>query len=202
MWQAKPIKFIIELYPDHNNLGFKHATHQKADSLRAGFLSKVDKTVNNVSISNKTHAEFCTEWQVLLYYHNITCAYNYLFNLHQKSISRLHSIFTSLFHSYLFPKSSLQFPLKLTSSIPSNFSPPCFCVQLSQQSTPKILSLPYPFSQFRLREGTRKLGSLMRTDTVLISISFLKVCTVITGLTTTDPYRPDSENWCIAGSSL
>ena len=66
----------------------------------------------------------------------------------------------------------------------------------------KILSLPYPFSQFRLREGTRKLGSLMRTDTVLISISFLKVCTVITGLTTTDPYRPGSENWCIAGSSL
>ena len=110
--------------------------------------------------------------------------------------------FTSLFHSYSFPKSSLQFPLKLSSTIPSNFSPPCFCVQLSQQSTPKILSLPYPFSQFRLREGTRKLGSLMRTDTVLISIFFLKVCTVITGLTTTDPYRPGSENWCIAGSNL
>ena len=33
--QAKPIKFIIKLYADHNTLWVKHATYQKAESLRA-----------------------------------------------------------------------------------------------------------------------------------------------------------------------
>ena len=36
--QSKPIKFFIKLYPDYNNLWVKHATHQKAESLRAGSL--------------------------------------------------------------------------------------------------------------------------------------------------------------------
>ena len=35
----------------------------------------------------------------------------------------------------------------------------------------------------RLSQGIRELGSLVRTDTVLISSFFFKVCTVITGLT-------------------
>ena len=47
----------------------------------------------------------------------------------------------------------------------------------------KNVSLPQPFSQFRLREGNRELGSLVgslvRIDTVLISPFFLKVWTVI-----------------------
>ena len=102
----------------------------------------------------------------------------------------------------LIPKIILAIPTKTHFLYTQQFFTSLLLRTTSQQSTPKILSLPYPFSQFRLREGTRKLGSLMRTDTVLISISFLKVCTVITGLTTTDPYRPGSENWCIAGSSL
>ena len=50
----------------------------------------------------------------------------------------------------------------------SNFSLPYFCVQPSKQSTPRIFFLP-PFSQFRLRQGTRELGSHVRTDTVLLS---------------------------------
>ena len=50
----------------------------------------------------------------------------------------------------------------------SNFSLPYFCVQPSKQSTPRIFFLP-PFSQFRLRQGTRELGSHVKTDTVLIS---------------------------------
>ena len=60
------------------------------------------------------------------------------------------------------------------------------CVQPSQRSTPKIFSLPHPFNQFRLHQRTRELGSLMRTDTVSVSPFFLKVRTVITGLTITD----------------
>ena len=102
----------------------------------------------------------------------------------------------------LIPKIILAIPTKTHFLYTQQFFTSLLLRTTSQQSTPKILSLPYPFSQFRLREGTRKLGSLMRTDTVLISIFFLKVCTVITGLTTTDPYHPGSENWCIAGSSL
>ena len=55
----------------------------------------------------------------------------------------------------------------------------------SQQSTIKIFSLPQPFSQFRLGQEVRELGSFVRPDTVLISPFFLKIWTVISGLTTT-----------------
>ena len=47
--------------------------------------------------------------------------------------------------------------------------PSNFCAQPSQQSAPKAFSLPQPFSQFRLHQGTRELGSLVRTQAVLIS---------------------------------
>ena len=42
------------------------------------------------------------------------------------------------------------------------------------------------FCQFKLRQGTMDLGSIVRIDTVLISPFFLKVWTVITGLTHND----------------
>ena len=48
-------------------------------------------------------------------------------------------------------------------------------VQLSQQSKPKIFSLPQPFRQFRLNQGTNELGSLVRAGNVLIPSFFLKV---------------------------
>ena len=50
----------------------------------------------------------------------------------------------------------------------------------------KIFLLPQQFSQFRLRQGTWELGSLVRTDTVLISPFFLKVLAVITRFAITD----------------
>ena len=68
----------------------------------------------------------------------------------------------------------------------SNFSPPYFCVQPSQHSTTKIFYLPQPFHQFRLRQGTRELENLVGNDTVLISLFFLKVWAVITGLAITN----------------
>ena len=89
IWQAKAIKIIIKLYPDHNNLWVKHVTHQKAESLRAGFLSKLDNTVNSNSISNTKYAGFSTEWYVLLHYHNPICAYNHPFILHQELVPLL-----------------------------------------------------------------------------------------------------------------
>ena len=62
IWQAKPIKFIIKLYTDHDTLWVKHATHQKAESLGAASLSKLDNMVKNNSIFNTEHAEFFTKW--------------------------------------------------------------------------------------------------------------------------------------------
>ena len=76
MCQSKPINFNINLYTDHSVLWVKHATHQKAEFLRAASLSKLDNRVNNNSIFNTKYAEFSTKWYVLLHFHNPTCAYN------------------------------------------------------------------------------------------------------------------------------
>ena len=85
----------------------------------------------------------------------------------------------------LFTKSSLQSPLILPVSIPQQFFT-SLCAQPSQQFTPKMFYLPQSFRQFRLRQQTRELGSLLRTDTVLISLFFVQVWAVITGLTITN----------------
>ena len=89
--------------------------------LRAASLSNLDNTVINNSISNTKYAEFCTKQQVLLHFHSPNYAYNYLYNLDQKTVPLLQSIFTSLFHPDLVSKSYLQFPLTLPSSIPQQF---------------------------------------------------------------------------------
>ena len=157
-WQAKPIKFITKLYPDHNNLWIKHATHQKAESLRAGFLSKLENTVNNNSISNTKYAEFSTEWNVLLNYRSHTCVYNHLFNLHQESVPLLQSTFTSLFHPYLFTKLSLQSPVTLPSSYLRNFSSPYFCLQPSQQLLQKYFPYLSPLANSGCMKGPGSEG--------------------------------------------
>ena len=59
---AKPIKSIIKLYPDHNNLSVKHATHQKTESLIADSFSKLDNTVDNSLLFNTKYAIFSTKW--------------------------------------------------------------------------------------------------------------------------------------------
>ena len=53
--QSKPIKSILKLYTDHNTLWIKHATHQKAESLRAASFSKFDNMVNNNFIFNEKY---------------------------------------------------------------------------------------------------------------------------------------------------
>ena len=103
--QAKPIKFIAKLYTNHNTLLVKHATYQKAE---------LDSTVNDNSIFN-------TKYALQSHSHYHTCVYNHPFNLHQKIVSPLQLISTSLFHPYLFIKSSSQSPLTLPSSIPQQF---------------------------------------------------------------------------------
>ena len=54
---AKPIKFISKLYTNHNTLFVKHATYQKAECLKAAFLSKLDNMVNNNPAFNAECAE-------------------------------------------------------------------------------------------------------------------------------------------------
>ena len=62
MCQVKPIKYIIKLYTDPNILWVKHATYEKAESLKSTSLSKLDNMVNNNSIFNTKYAEFSTKW--------------------------------------------------------------------------------------------------------------------------------------------
>ena len=62
----------------------------------------------------------------ILYKMVVTYAYNHPYNLHLKSVSLLQSIFTSLFHLYLFTKSCLQSPITLSSSILQWFCTPLF----------------------------------------------------------------------------
>ena len=177
--QAKPIKFFIKLYTDHNTLLVKLPAYQKTESFRAASLSKLDNTVNNNAMLNSLENGRCSFISQHYIYHP--------YNLHQKFVPLFQSIFLSLHHPFLFTKLSLQSKLTLPFTIPQQFFHlPSFYRQPSQKSTPKTSSLPQTFIQFRLRQRTRELGSLVRTDTVLISSLFLKVWKMIAGLTYAD----------------
>ena len=89
---------------------------------------------------------------MLLHFHNATCAYNQCYNLHQKTVPLLQSIFTS-YSSLICSQNPPYNPHQnLIPLYPCNFSPPFFCVQPFQQSTLKIFSLPEPFCQFNQRD--------------------------------------------------
>ena len=128
---------------------------------------------------------------------------NYLQN------GRCYFIFTTLLGLCIQPP--LQYPPKISSSTSVNFHIPIppflvhkiiitiptitpflyfsaifplfFLCKPSQQSIPKLLSLSQPLSQFGLHQGTKELGSLVTTGTVLIFPFFLRLWTVITGFT-------------------
>ena len=93
----------------------------KNESLREGSFSNLANMVKNSSIFNARYAEFSMKRQVLLHFHNPTCAYNHLYNLHQKSAPLLQATFTSLFLPYFLTKSSLQSPVIFPSTIPQQF---------------------------------------------------------------------------------
>ena len=60
--KAKLFKCVSKLHKNHNSLWIIHATHQKANSLRAPSLSKLDNMLNNSSIFDKKYAEVLTKW--------------------------------------------------------------------------------------------------------------------------------------------
>ena len=45
IYKAKPIKFVVNLYKDHDILWLKHATHQNAEPFKASSSSNLDEMV-------------------------------------------------------------------------------------------------------------------------------------------------------------
>ena len=200
IYKAKPIKSVIKLYTDHDTLWFKHATHQKAESLRPTSPSNLDNMVNNSSLNTK-YAEFSAKWWVLLQFHKPSCGYNQRCNPYQKTVPLLQSVSTSLFHPYLFTKSSLQSSLTLCSYITQQFF-----TSLSLRTTiPTIYtknifptSKIFPIQAAWSDQGAREycedwhcfnlsiLPQSMDSDSRAYSQSLIL-------------YRSDSLNWFIAG---
>ena len=172
-------KFIIKPYTDYNTLWVKHATYQKVESLRTASFSKLDNTVKNNSIFKTKYAEFSTKWWVLLHFHNPICAYNHPYNFQQKI--RFSTSVNS--HLPIPPLLDHKIILTIPTNTPFRYISAIFHLP---KIYPKKYFLPQPFSHFRLRKGSRELGSLVMTDTALISPFFHKVYTVITELTITD----------------
>ena len=125
---TKPIKFIIKLFTDHNTSWVKRATHQKVESLKAAFLSRLDNTVNNNSIFNTKYAE-CIKWYGMegapSFSQPCLCIQPPLPSptkiLSPTFLYFLSSPLTFLFHPYFLTKSSLQPTLIRSSSIPQHF---------------------------------------------------------------------------------
>ena len=171
--QVKPIKFIIKLYIDRNTLWVNHASYQKAEPLRDASLSKLDNTVNINSIFNAEYAEFP----------ECRCSFIFTTQLVHTATPTISTKNPFRYCSHFY-KIIFTVPTNTPSIPPQFFTSLLFCT--SQQSTPKIVFLPHLFSQFRLHKRARELGRLVMSDTVLVSPSFLKLWSMITGLTITD----------------
>ena len=113
---------------------------------------------------------------------NVRCPFIFTILFVHKNTPTISKKYVFLYFSKFSPVYST-----LTCSQNHPYNPPSITQQFfTSQQAASIFSLPQPFSQFRLRQGTKELGSLVRRDTSLISPFFLKVWTVITGLTITD----------------
>ena len=84
-------------------------------------------------------------------FHKPTCAYDPPYNLLQKFVPLLQTVFTFLFYPYFLAKSSLQSPLRLPSSVPLQL--------FTSQQTPKIFfptSTIYPMQTASRYQGARQ----------------------------------------------
>ena len=120
---------------------------------------------------------------MLLHFHNPSCGYNQCCNPYQETVPLLQSIFTSLFHPYLFTKSSLQSPLTLPSYIIQQF----FTSVSSRATIPTIYTKNiFPTSNILPIQAASRYQDVREYCEdwhCLISPFFLKVWTVIAGLT-------------------
>ena len=92
-------------------------------------------------------------------------------------------IFTSLFHPYLSTKSSWQSPLTLPSSIPQLFFTNLFLRATIPTTYIKNIFPTANILEIQAASRDQELGSIVRTDTVVISPIFFKVWAVITRTT-------------------
>ena len=175
----------------------KHAPHEKGEFLRAPSLSKLDNTVNSTSIFNAKYVEFTTKWQVLLHFNNPTCACKSTL----QSPPKIHPFTSVNFHLPIPPL----LVHKIVITIPTNNSFPYtsvishlplfgynHCNNLHQKylPTPTIQTIQAA-SRYQVARQLGSIagslaGSLVRTDTVLLSPFHLNVWTVVTGLAITD----------------
>ena len=120
---------------------------------------------------------------MLLHFHNPSCGYNQCCNPYQETVPLLQSIFTSLFHPYLFTKSSLQSPLTLPSYIIQQF----FTSVSLRATIPTIYTKNiFPTSNILPIQAASRYQDVREYCEdwhCLISPFFLKVWTVIAGLT-------------------
>ena len=77
IYQAKPVKFMTKLYTDHNILWVKHATNQKAESIRIVSFSKLDKrstaALSSIqSMLNSLKNDRCSFIFTILFVHTTT----------------------------------------------------------------------------------------------------------------------------------
>ena len=183
MYKDKPIKFVIKLYADHDTLWVKHATHQKCESLRTASSSNLDNMVNNSTNFNTKYAEFSTKGLVLFHFHSPFSGYNQRCNLYQQTVPFLQSISTSLFHPYLFIKSSLQSPLILLSYITQEFFTSFFLRKIIPTIYNKNIFPIWNILPIQAASRYQEIMEYCEDWQCLISPFFLKVWTVIATLT-------------------
>ena len=120
---------------------------------------------------------------MLLHFHNPSCGYNQRCNLYQETVPLLQSIFTSLFHPYLFAKSSLQSPLTL----PFYIAEQLFTSLFLRTTIPAIYTKNiFPTSNslpIQAASRYQEVREYCEDWHYLIFPFFLKLWTVIAGLT-------------------
>ena len=102
IYKAKPVRFVIKPYSNHNILWVKHATHQKAESLRTTWLTialiLMQSMLNSlqsgwcsfvftIHLADTTNTAVLTKKQFFfsqfsLPYFTLTCSQNHLYNPH------------------------------------------------------------------------------------------------------------------------
>ena len=115
-----------------------------------------------------------------------TCTYNHSHNLHQKFVSTSANFHLPISPLYLFPKPSLQFPPISPTSVTHQLLSSLFL----HTAMPTIFSKNFfpTLTIYPIQTTSRdhEQGSLVRTDTVLISSNFSVLWTGIAALTLTD----------------
>ena len=177
---TQPSKFIVKLFTVLNTLWFKHNNHQKAES--------------SIAASIRWHGQQQYKGQS-----SIQSLLNSLQNSKWCFIFTTSVIFQLPIILLLVQKVIHTISLTLPASIPQQFLTYLFLRTTTTTIYIKI-SLPQPFSQYRLHQETRES---FEDWYCLISLFFLKVWIVLT----VDSqrlilYRSCSETWCIAGSSI